>query len=145
MGTVIGLARRKKLRGEIELVESVYIDRKTGLSGDIRGTAKNRQVTLLSNRSWGDVCRELKEEIPWTYRRANILIDNFDFIKKSGYRIQVGEVILKVTRETDPCPRMDEQFQGLTNALLSNWRGGVCCNVIKGGDVNLGSEVKILG
>jgi len=144
MGTVIGLARRKKLRGEIELVESVYIDRKTGLSGDIRGTAKNRQVTLLSNRSWGDVCRELKEEIPWTYRRANILIDNFDFIKKSGYRIQVGEVILQVTRETDPCPRMDEQLQGLTNALLSDWRGGVCCNVIEGGDVNLGSEVKIL-
>ena len=32
-------------------------------------------------------------------------------------------MILKVTRETDPCPRMDEQFQGLTNALLSNWRG----------------------
>ena len=144
MGTVIGLARRKKLRGEIELVESVYIDRKTGLSGDIRGTAKNRQVTLLSNRSWDDVCRELKEEIPWTYRRANILIDNFDFIKKSGYRIQVGEVILQVTRETDPCPRMDEQLQGLTNALLSDWRGGVCCNVIEGGDVNLGSEVKIL-
>ena len=144
MGTVIGLARRKKLRGEIELVESVYIDRKTGLSGDIRGTAKNRQVTLLSNRSWDDVCRELKEEIPWTYRRANILIDNFDFIKKSGYRIQVGEVILQVTRETDPCPRMDEQLQGLTNALLLDWRGGVCCNVIEGGDVNLGSEVKIL-
>tara|TARA_B100001142_G_scaffold69077_1_gene69087 strand:- start:3288 stop:3725 length:438 start_codon:yes stop_codon:yes gene_type:complete len=144
MGTVIGLARRKKLRGEIELVESVYIDRKTGLSGDIRGTVKNRQVTLLSNRSWGDVCRELKEEIPWTYRRSNILIDNFDFIKKSGYRIQVGEVILQVTRETDPCPRMDEQLQGLTNALLSDWRGGVCCNVIEGGDVNLGSEVKIL-
>ena len=79
MGTVIGLARRKKLRGEIELVESVYIDRKTGLSGDIRGTVKNRQVTLLSNRSWGDVCRDLKEEIQWTYRRSNILIDNLDF------------------------------------------------------------------
>ena len=81
MGTVIGLARRKKLRGEIELVESVYIDRKTGLSGDIRGTALNRQVTLLSKRSWTEVCRELKEEIPWTFRRANILIDNFDLFK----------------------------------------------------------------
>ena len=53
-------------------------------------------------------------------------------------------MILQVTRETDPCPRMDEQLQGLTNALLSDWRGGVCCNVIEGGDVNLGSEVKIL-
>ena len=53
-------------------------------------------------------------------------------------------MILKVTRETDPCPRMDEQLQGLTNALLPDWRGGVCCNVIEGGDVNLGSEVRIL-
>jgi hypothetical protein len=39
---------------------------------------------------------------------------------------------------------MDEQFDGLTEALMSNWRGGVCCNVKKGGDVKLGSNVKIL-
>ena len=144
MAKVTGIARREKLRGKIETIDSVYIDEKTGLAGDIRGTALNRQVTLLSQNSWNDVCHELNAQIPWTYRRANILIENIDFHHRSGYEIQVGEVILEVTRETDPCPRMDEQFDGLTEALMSNWRGGVCCNVKKGGEIKLGSNVKIL-
>ena len=59
MAKVTGIARRKKLRGEIETIDSVYIDEKTGLAGDIRGTALNRQVTLLSQNSWNDVCHEL--------------------------------------------------------------------------------------
>ena len=143
MAKVIGIARREKLRGEIEIIDSVYVDEKTGLAGDIRGTALNRQVTLLSKNSWNDVCNELDAQIPWTYRRANILIEDIDFIQRSGYEIQVGEVLLEVTRETDPCPRMDEQFEGLTEALMSNWRGGVCCNVKKGGNIKLGSKVKI--
>ena len=104
MAKVTGIARREKLRGEIETIDSVYIDKKTGLAGDIRGTALNRQVTLLSQNSWNDVCHELNAQIPWTYRRANILIENIDFLHRSGYEIQVGEVILEVTRETDPCP-----------------------------------------
>ena len=48
MAKVTGIARREKLRGKIETIDSVYIDEKTGLAGDIRGTALNRQVTLLS-------------------------------------------------------------------------------------------------
>ena len=56
MAKVTGIARREKLRGKIETIDSVYIDEKTGLAGDIRGTALNRQVTLLSQNSWNDVC-----------------------------------------------------------------------------------------
>lgn len=144
MGNVIGIARREKLRAEMETIDSVYVDEKTGLSGDIRGTALKRQVTLLSAKAWSEVCRELEADLPWTTRRANILIENIDFHQDSGYKIQIGEVLLLVTRQTDPCSRMDEQYSGLTNALMSDWRGGVCCSVVKGGNISLGDEVKLI-
>ena len=80
MGNVIGIARREKLRAEMETIDSVYVDEKTGLSGDIRGTALKRQVTLLSAKAWSEVCRELEADLPWTTRRANILIENIDFM-----------------------------------------------------------------
>ncbi|HJL92241.1 MAG TPA: MOSC domain-containing protein [Woeseiaceae bacterium] len=144
MGNVIGIARREKLRAEMETIDSVYVDEKTGLSGDIRGTALKRQVTLLSAKAWSEVCRELEADLPWTTRRANILIENIDFHQDTDYKIQIGEVLLLVTRQTDPCSRMDEQYNGLTNALMSNWRGGVCCSVIRGGDISLGDEVKLI-
>jgi len=144
MGNVIGIARREKLRAEMETIDSVYVDEKTGLSGDIRGTALKRQVTLLSAKAWSEVCHELEADLPWTTRRANILIENIDFHQDSGYKIQIGEVFLLVTRQTDPCSRMDEQYSGLTNALMSDWRGGVCCSVVKGGNISLGDEVKLI-
>ncbi len=144
MGNIIGIARREKLRAEMETIDSVYVDEKTGLSGDIRGTALKRQVTLLSAKAWSEVCRELEADLPWTTRRANILIENIDFHQDTDYKIQIGEVLLLVTRQTDPCSRMDEQYNGLTNALMSNWRGGVCCSVVRGGDISLGDEVKLI-
>ena len=144
MGNVIGIARREKLRAEMETIDSVYVDEKTGLSGDIRGTTLKRQVTLLSAKAWSEVCHELEADLPWTTRRANILIENIDFHQDSGYKIKIGEVLLLVTRQTDPCSRMDEQYSGLTNALMSDWRGGVCCSVVKGGNISLGDEVKLI-
>jgi len=144
MGNVIGIARREKLRAEMETIDSVYVDEKTGLSGDIRGTALKRQVTLLSAKAWSEVCHELEADLPWTTRRANILIENIDFHQDTDYKIQIGEVLLLVTRQTDPCSRMDEQYSGLTNALMSDWRGGVCCSVVKGGNISLGDEVKLI-
>ena len=63
MGNVIGIARREKLRAEMETIDSVYVDEKTGLSGDIRGTALKRQVTLLSAKAWSEVCRELEADL----------------------------------------------------------------------------------
>ena len=144
MGNIIGIARREKLRAEMETIDSVYVDEKTGLSGYIRGTALKRQVTLLSAKAWSEVCRELEADLPWTTRRANILIENIDFHQDTDYKIQIGEVLLLVTRQTDPCSRMDEQYSGLTNALMSDWRGGVCCSVVKGGNISLGDEVKLI-
>ena len=143
MGKVEDIARRKKIRASMETLNTVTVDEKTGLVGDIRGGALKRQVTILSAEAWNSVCEELKTELPWTTRRANILVSGIKLPQESGYQIQIGEVLLEVTRQTDPCERMDEQYLGLTNALMPDWRGGVCCSVVRGGNIMNGDKVTL--
>ena len=143
MGKVEDIARRKKIPASMETLNTVTVDEKTGLVGDIRGGALKRQVTILSAEAWNSVCEELKTELPWTTRRANILVSGIKLPQESGYQIQIGEVLLEVTRQTDPCERMDEQYLGLTNALMPDWRGGVCCSVVRGGNIMKGDKVTL--
>jgi len=143
MGKVEDIARRKKIRAPMETLNTVIVDEKTGLAGDIRGGALKRQVTILSAEAWNSVCEELKTELPWTTRRANILVSGIKLPQESGYQIQIGEILLEVTRQTDPCERMDEQYLGLTNALMPDWRGGVCCSVVRGGNIMNGDKVTL--
>jgi len=38
---------------------------------------------------------------------------------------------------------MDEASPGLREALEPDWRGGVCCRVLKGGLIAVGDEVTL--
>jgi MOSC domain-containing protein YiiM len=141
MGKLTGNARRDKKRAPMQELEQAEVDAATGVAADFRGRPGKRQVTVLSARAWRDVCSELDTELPWTIRRANVLVDDIDLRTEQGGIVQIGEVQLRVNAETDPCFRMDEQCAGLTRILQTNWRGGVSCNVLKGGAVSLGDAV----
>jgi MOSC domain-containing protein YiiM len=115
----------------------------SGVARDFRGSPGNRQVTVISADAWRQVCGELGSEIPWTTRRANLLVDNLELPRQAGAEIRIGDVLLRVTGETDPCSRMEEQCAGLKAALQPDWRGGVCCRVLVGGDVAIGDVVSL--
>ena len=78
-------------------------------------------------------------------RRANLLVDGIDLPTDVGATIEVGSVKLRVTMEVDPCSRMDEQCPGLKRALTPDWRGGVACTVVQGGQVSIGDPVAVTG
>lgn len=145
MITVTGIAYRKKPKAPMAEIDSVEITCEHGVVPDFRGKPGKRQVTLISAQSWQDACAELGAELPWTFRRANILIDGLRFSAGDvGRIIRIGEAELQVMIETDPCPRMDAQHPGLTAALLPDWRAGVCCKVLKSGPVRIGDPVHYL-
>jgi MOSC domain-containing protein YiiM len=141
MGRLTGIARRDRKRAPMQTLERAEISTETGVERDSRGKPGPRQVTVISAEAWRDACRELQAEVPWTTRRANLLIDDFDLPRTVGAVLQVGEVRLRITGEVDPCSRMDEQCPGLKRALQPDWRGGVSCTVLQGGAVALGDEV----
>lgn len=143
MGKLIGIARRDQKRGEMQTIDSAEVTEASGVQQDFRGKPGPRQVAVIAARVWRDVCSELGRDIPWTARRANLLVDAIDLPAAAGGTLQIGSVRLQIHRETDPCSRMDEQCPGLTAALQPDWRGGVCCSVVTGGTIAIGDPVSL--
>jgi len=143
MSSIKAIAIKNRSRVAMQSIDSAQITVNSGILGDFRGAQKDRQITILSEDSWLKACREIDVELPWTTRRANLLVDGVEFDESYvDRRIRIGEVELVVTRETNPCSLMDAQQAGLTAALTPDWRGGICCNVVKPGTVKLGDPVE---
>lgn len=140
-----GIAVRPARRADMQLLDACLVTCEEGMAGDHMSRPSSRQVSILSEESWAETCHDLGNELPWPTRRANLLISGHQFgWDDVGKHIKIGDLILKISRETMPCPRMDEQQQGLKDLLQPNWRGGVCCRVIHDGMIHLGDTVEII-
>ena len=116
-----------------------------GLQGAFRSRPGNRQITVLTIEGWRQACAELGVDLPWTTRRANLLVEGISLADSTGSRLRIGDAELAITGETEPCRHMDEYHKGLQAALSLNWRGGVCCRVNAGDYLRVGAEVELEG
>lgn len=146
-GVLRGIARHAFSRGPIELVQTVRVTVETGLDGDFRGALKpgrnKRQVSLMEVGDWTQAMRLIGHELPWWERRANLLVEDFDLPQTAGVRLRIGEVLLEITKECDPCSRMETIAEGLRAALTPDWRGGALAQVIEGGRISVGDTINI--
>jgi len=143
MAILSGIAVAPQKKGTLIELENVNISLEYGLEGDARGQKKKRQVTVLFQDDWEDTCNQLGAKLHWTKRRANLYISGMSCPKSIGSLINIGQVQLQISFETDPCARMDEEYLGLRKALENDWRGGVCCSVFRGGFIKIGDQVKL--
>lgn len=145
MATLKGIAYRLKSKGEMHITALTAVTPECGIKNDYRGHPHNRQVTVLSVEDWQRACDELELNLHWTTRRANLLVEDISFGPACvGDIIQIGDLRLQITRETDPCHRMEEAKPGLMKALSPDWRGGACCRVISGGAIAVGDSVELV-
>lgn len=145
MGKIIGIATRKKTKAQMDEHSDAVISFQGGVGQDSRGKKQGkRQVTIMTLENWHLTCKELGQEIPWTTRRANILIEGLDLKDKTGQKLRIGTALVEITGELEPCNRMDKQFEGLTQILEKDWRGGVTCKLLEEGQVHLNDEVELL-
>lgn len=149
-GLLIGIARRPARRAPMEILDGVAIMRGGGLEGDHKGLRfPQRGVTLLAREDWEEAIGELADlagpvPLPWTRRRANLLVEGVVLPRAAGAIMTVGSVWLEVTAQTYPCQRMDEVHRGLLKALAPGWRGGVTCRVVEAGRVAIGDVVTVV-
>lgn len=141
-GKVVGLAVRTVKNGPMKEVREAVAMAGAGIEGDLP-SAPDRGVSLLSSLQWQTVVQELKADLPWHARRANVLVDTPELGPLIGKTIEVGSVQIRVTGETEPCALMDRQFQGLRRALTPHCRGGVHGKVLTDGQFKLGDPVVI--
>ncbi len=94
MGRLIGIARREQKRAEMEILAGAEISEQTGVAKDFRGKPGKRQVTVISAEAWAAVCEDLGQKIPWTTRRANLLVEDIELSQRTGDVIEIGSVRL---------------------------------------------------
>jgi MOSC domain-containing protein YiiM len=142
MGHLLAIARAPVKRGPLMDLQEAAIGVADGVDGDARGKRPERQVTVVFREGWDAACRELGVELPWTTRRANLLIEGVP-VPREGKRLVIGTLVLEVTQETQPCQLMEAAHRGLRAALTPDWRGGVCCRVVQGGTIRVGDRVEV--
>jgi MOSC domain-containing protein YiiM len=145
---VMAIATKSKSKAPMELHDEATVTTVDGIVGDRLGRGgkdRNRQVTLLSDELWAETCAGLGASLPWTARRANVLIRGVDFDAVSiGTKLRFGtDVILQVTGVTLPCKRMDEAYPGLQGELHGR-RGGLTCRVVRGGTLRIGDGLSLV-
>jgi MOSC domain-containing protein YiiM len=144
MAKLLGIAIKPQGETVMHELSEVPLSCERGVEGDCRGKPGKRQVTLLSLADWQAACNELGIERHWTDRRANLLVDALQLENTVGQHVHIGDAVLEITGETDPCHRMENLHPGLFKALAKQWRGGVTCLVVEGGVLALGQEVELM-
>lgn len=143
MAKLLGIAIKPQRLQPMHLLSIAELSIARGVVGDSRGKPGPRQVTLMSQTAWHAACKELGVLLPWTERRANLLVEDLPLYQSVGLQIVIGDTVLEITGETDPCSRMETAHPGLYEVLARDWRGGVCCRVLQGGQLALGMDVKM--
>lgn len=116
-GRLAGIARHAFPKAPMETVASAAVTLEGGIAGDYRGGIKRRphkrQVTLIERDDWDRAMTALGTDVLWAERRANLLVEGVDLPQQPGARIVIGDVVLEVTIECDPCSRMETVAPGL--------------------------------
>ena len=145
MATLKGIAYRNKKKAEMMETDAVQVTPERGVEGCYRGKPSARQVTVMSLEDWQNACAEINEDLHWTTRRANLLVEGIGFSSASvGDIIKIGDLRMQIMLETDPCSRMEQARKGLMKALVPNWRGGACCRVLSAGEIAVGDTVEVI-
>jgi len=145
MGKVVGIATKIEKRAPMVVFASAKISFDHGVGDDFRGlTRDHRQVTLMSVESWSAALKDLDKNLHWTTRRANILVEGIDLKNTKGEVLKIGNFLVEITGELNPCYRMDEQIEGLKDALTPDWRGGVTCKLLSEGVVNENDRIAFM-
>ncbi|MGE0848215.1 MAG: MOSC domain-containing protein [Hyphomicrobiaceae bacterium] len=145
-GRLIAIARRPVRLAPMQEIPVGLISAEAGLVGDCkRAKPRRRQITVLAREAWQTAAAQVGEpDLPWTVRRANLLIAGIELPRGKGSVFRIGEVRLELTGQTYPCGRMEEAHPGLLRALARDWRGGFTCRVLEGGRIVLGEPVEVL-
>lgn len=138
-GRVEAIWVKRATRGVLDPAHEVSLVAGKGVDGDASFGRSWRQVTVIEKEVFERVRDSLPEAEP-RMRRANFMVSGLSLVNTRGQVLTLGGVRVRIGGETKPCERMDEQCDGLTAALASEWGGGVHGVVLDDGPVRVGDD-----
>ncbi len=144
MGTVEWIGVRPARQEPLMVKHEVEVGDQ-GLVGD-RFSGKpdaTRVVTLIQKEHIDAVASILgQSSIDPGLLRRNIVVSGINLAALKQNRFQIGDVVLFGTGNCPPCSRMEENLgQGGYNAMRGH--GGITANVVSGGMIRTGDQVKL--
>jgi MOSC domain-containing protein YiiM len=134
----------------MEARESVTAVADGGLQGDRYFAGKGYyspydvcQVTLVDSGALAEIAEGYGIDLTDGRHRRNIVVDT-DVVDLLQARFRVGGAVLEGTRRRPPCAHV-EQVAGEAGVAeaLGDERGGVCADVVEGGEITLGDELTV--
>jgi len=145
-GKVEWIGIRSKKKEELSVVESVKVEKETGLEGDhFKGSSSGkRQVTLIQQEHLNAVSSILgKKRIDPKLTRRNIVVSGINLLSLKHHQFRIGDVTLETTGICAPCSRMEENLgAGGYNAMRGH--GGITATVIEEGEIKLGDIIELI-
>ena len=144
-GALTAIYLRPAARHPVRIVDRVMAAEGDGLDGD-HASGGSRQVTVLTEEGWAAACRDLEQDVDPRVRRANLLVRNVDLAAAIDDILILGDVVIEVLGECDPCELLDQDGRdGLCSALRPHRRAGVIGRIIRGGELRVGMPCQLTG
>ncbi|MCO8245667.1 MULTISPECIES: MOSC domain-containing protein [unclassified Haladaptatus] len=100
------------------------------------------QVTLIASEAIDEINREFGLDLTAGEHRRNIVTEGIDVHDLLKHRFRIGGAVLEGTRPRPPCAHVEQlnEQDGVARALKAG-RGGVCADVVEGGEIAVGDEI----
>jgi hypothetical protein len=119
-------------------------DRYFGRVSRSTGAPRRRQVSLIEREQIAEHAANARTGKNFSGRCAREYRDQRHRSRDAGWsRIEVGTAVLRVYEPRTPCEKMDRICKGL-RALMEDSKQGVLAEVVRGGTIRVGDEIKIL-
>lgn len=129
------------------VVERARAVAELGLAGDHRSEktpGSARQVTIISREFVEQTAHFLgTSNIDPALLRRNLVVSGINLHALRHQRFSIGEVELEAAALCHPCSRMEAALgQGGVAAMLGH--GGLCCRILRSGEMAVGDAVTVL-
>jgi MOSC domain-containing protein YiiM len=128
--------------GPMDAVDRALVVSGKGIVGNANQGGK-RQVTIVSNKHWGEVTAPLGDIPDPRLRRCNLLVSDIDFEDSRGKILRIGSVRVRIYGETRPCEQMEDAVPGLKAAMSVPWGGGAFGEILDDGEIVVGDVVSL--
>jgi MOSC domain-containing protein YiiM len=141
-GNVEAIWIKRSFGGVMDPAAEVDLVAGRGIVRDASYGRSQRQVTIIEKEVFDRIRYSLPGAEP-AMRRANVMVSGVRLAETRNRVLTLGTVRVLLGGETRPCERMDEQCQGLRDALASGWGGGAHGVVLDDGVVRVGDAAHL--
>lgn len=148
-GNVIAISTAPSGAAKMVLVSAVRAVPGKGLEGDryfaglgtySRNAASGREVTLIEGEAIEALRRDHGIELGIEESRRNIVTSGVPLNHLVGKEFRVGGCTLRGVRLCEPCSHLEKlSKKGVARALVH--RGGLRCEIVRGGMIRIGDEI----